>query len=286
MIGGKPMKTDTFTSPKRNITRILAFFLTLCILVTSISPTCIQAASKPKLSATTKTLYIGSSFTLKVTGTTKKVTWSSNKKSVATVTSKGKVTAKQAGIATISAKVSGKTLKCKVTVKAKFSATEATKKISVTMLDTGKGVVAILKNNNKIAVSIDAKMVYYSGGTMIDTASDDNYGLESGAECAMYFHAPYDSNYHDISYDDYKISLAVSKIKVDSNFGADNVMAEVTNNSGEKLEYIHLSIIYYDSNNNAIGYDEHYAYCETAGSADYISFDFPYDRVCQVKCVN
>jgi hypothetical protein len=72
-------------------------------------------------------------------------------------------------------------------------------------------------------------------------------------------------------------TLAASKIKVDSNFGADNVMAEVTNNSGETLEYIHLSIIYYDSNNNAIGYDEHYAYCETAGSADYISFDFPYD---------
>jgi hypothetical protein len=138
-----------------------------------------------------------------------------------------------------------------------------------------------------VAVSIDAKMVYYSGGTMIDTASDENYAFESGAECALLFHSPYDSDYNRVSYDDYKISLSVSesknkiyaasKINVSSNYGADNVMAEVTNNSGQNLEFIHMSIVYYDSSNNAIGYDETYAYCETAGSTDYIKFDLPYD---------
>ncbi len=70
-----------------------------------------------KINATSKTLYKGNTYTLKVSGTSKKVTWSSSNKSVATVSSKGKVTAKKAGTTTISAKVSGKTLKCKITVK-------------------------------------------------------------------------------------------------------------------------------------------------------------------------
>ena len=77
----------------------------------------VQAKDKIKLNVTSKTLYKGKSLTLKVSGTNKKVTWSSDKTSVATVTSKGKVTAKKVGIAYIYAKVSGKTLKCKITVK-------------------------------------------------------------------------------------------------------------------------------------------------------------------------
>ena len=46
-----------------------------------------------------------------------KVKWASSNKKVATVTAKGKVTAKKKGKATISAKVAGKTYKCKITVK-------------------------------------------------------------------------------------------------------------------------------------------------------------------------
>lgn len=45
-----------------------------------------------------------------------KATWKSSNPKVASVTSKGKVTAKKKGTATISAKVNGKTYKCKVTV--------------------------------------------------------------------------------------------------------------------------------------------------------------------------
>lgn len=46
-----------------------------------------------------------------------KVKWSSSNKKVATVDAKGKVTAKKKGTAKISAKVGGKTYKCKITVK-------------------------------------------------------------------------------------------------------------------------------------------------------------------------
>lgn len=63
---------------------------------------------------------MGSSTTLKISGTKSKVKWTSSKKSVATVNSKGKVTAKKAGTVTITCKgKNGKTYKCKITVKAK-----------------------------------------------------------------------------------------------------------------------------------------------------------------------
>lgn len=71
-------------------------------------------AASVKISKTKMTLGVGESSTLKVTGTSKKAKWSSSKKSVATVSSSGKVTAKKAGTATIKAKVGSKTYSCKV----------------------------------------------------------------------------------------------------------------------------------------------------------------------------
>lgn len=74
------------------------------------------SAATIKLNKTKVTVYAGKTTTLKIKGTSKKVTWKSSNKAVATVY-KGKVTAKKAGTATITAKVSGKSYKCKVTVK-------------------------------------------------------------------------------------------------------------------------------------------------------------------------
>lgn len=78
-----------------------------------------SASAAVKLSEKKITLTVGKSKTLKVKGTKKKVKWSSSKKSVATVSSKGKVTAKKKGTATITAKVGNKKYKCTVTVKTK-----------------------------------------------------------------------------------------------------------------------------------------------------------------------
>lgn len=78
----------------------------------------VEAAPNIKISKKKATLYVGQTLTLKVKGTNKKVKWSSSKKSVATVSSKGKVKAKKKGTATITAKVGNKKYNCKVTVKA------------------------------------------------------------------------------------------------------------------------------------------------------------------------
>lgn len=77
----------------------------------------VQYPPEAKISQTKATITVG--FTQKLSVDGAKVTkWSSSKKSVATVDSKGKVTAKKAGKTTISAKLdNGKTVKCTVTVK-------------------------------------------------------------------------------------------------------------------------------------------------------------------------
>ena len=86
--------------------------------------------TKVTLNKTKLTLGAKEKFTLKATITprnaaNKTVKWTSSKKSVATVSSKGVVTAKKTGKAVISAKVDGITKKCTITVK------KAPKKISL-----------------------------------------------------------------------------------------------------------------------------------------------------------
>ncbi len=106
----------------KHISKIIALCMVLFVagaftLPTQFAPAEIHAASKVKISKTKATMTVGKTMQLKIKGTKKKVTWSSNKKSVATVSKKGKVTAKKAGKATITAKVGKKKFKCSVTVK-------------------------------------------------------------------------------------------------------------------------------------------------------------------------
>lgn len=70
----------------------------------------------PKLNATKRTMNLASKYTLKLSGTKRKVSFKSSKTSVATVTSKGVITAKRVGSATITAKIKDKSYSCKVSV--------------------------------------------------------------------------------------------------------------------------------------------------------------------------
>lgn len=97
---------------------VKGFSLFLCIvLIVSAMGSPVYAAEKVRLNKTSVTLSVGESVTLKINGISIKSAKSSNKK-VASVNSKGKVTAKKKGKATIT--VTGKNkkkYKCKVTVK-------------------------------------------------------------------------------------------------------------------------------------------------------------------------
>lgn len=85
--------------------------------------------AKPKLSKKSATLNVGKSLKLTLKNNKKKVKWSTSNKKVATV-SNGKITAKGAGKATITAKVGSKKYTCKITVKAN--------KVNVNKSKTGK----------------------------------------------------------------------------------------------------------------------------------------------------
>ncbi len=101
---------------KRNGFLFGYFFILMIVILISIKPVEVLAA-KPNLNKTKVTLFKGESITLTVTKKKEKVNWSSSKKSVASVSSSGKVTAKKAGTAQIRAKIGKQTLKCKVIVK-------------------------------------------------------------------------------------------------------------------------------------------------------------------------
>ncbi len=77
---------------------------------------CKITVKNPKLSKTKASLFVGDKLTLKVIKTSKKITWSSSDKSVATVSKKGVVTAKGSGKATITAKFGKFKKKCVVNV--------------------------------------------------------------------------------------------------------------------------------------------------------------------------
>lgn len=75
-----------------------------------------EAKAKPVLNKKKVSLAVGGKVTLKLKNWKKRVTWSSSKKSVATVTGKGVVKAKKKGTANITAKAGGKKYVCRVTV--------------------------------------------------------------------------------------------------------------------------------------------------------------------------
>ena len=85
--------------------QILSLFLALTLFISAGYTATEAEAATIKLNRTSLSLHVGKSATLKVKGTTAKAKWTSSKKSVATVSKKGKVKAKKAGTTTITAKI-------------------------------------------------------------------------------------------------------------------------------------------------------------------------------------
>lgn len=102
--------------------KIMSMFLVFSLILAGISiPVKGEAAKKAALNIQVLDMAKGQKQQLKVTGVSGKVKWKSSKKSVAVVSGKGKVTAKKAGTAKITATVKGRKLSCKVTVRNKVA---------------------------------------------------------------------------------------------------------------------------------------------------------------------
>ena len=112
----------------KQLSFIIVFALVLSMVAPSFLPVLndtqkIEAATIVAISKKSISLYVGKTYTLKITGTTNTVKWSSSNKTIATVSTKGKVTAKKKGTATITALVNSKRYTCKVTVKTAATST-------------------------------------------------------------------------------------------------------------------------------------------------------------------
>lgn len=77
---------------------------------------------KPKLNAYNISLYKGETYQLKVTESKGKISWSADDTSIVKVNSNGFVSARNAGITFVKAKIGNVTVKCKITVKSPLDA--------------------------------------------------------------------------------------------------------------------------------------------------------------------
>ncbi len=82
----------------------------------SIKWTCKIKVEAPRLNTSSLKMNIQSSRQLKITGTTRKISWSSSAPRIAAVSSSGKVTALKSGSAVITAKINGIKYPCKIVV--------------------------------------------------------------------------------------------------------------------------------------------------------------------------
>ena len=121
----------------------------------------------PKLSSSSVAIFKGKTATLKLTGGgNAKASWSSSNKKVATVNSKGVVKGVGTGTCTIICKVSGVTLKCKVTVWTKQSLYNKVKPVDGFFTRSSLGydcIYVYFKNNTGLTVNrVDFKVYSFS----------------------------------------------------------------------------------------------------------------------------
>ena len=105
---------------KRNKKKWFCRVLLLLMIALLAMPAHASAASNIKLNKTKVSIFKGKGYTLKLSGASGKIKWSSSKTSVVTVNANGKITAKKKGTAVVKATVTLKSGKKKtVTMKVK-----------------------------------------------------------------------------------------------------------------------------------------------------------------------
>lgn len=238
----------------------------------------------PKISNSSLTLIKGSSQTLSLTGNTQKVKWSTSNKNIATVNSKGKVTAKKNGTATITATIGKKKFTCKVTVK-KLSNKYLSQNVTYESYEAPNELIVKFTNNNNVNLQCYFEVVYYDeSGNMIFT--DDffkNYFnvIETGKDQIAYFSYPKDD------YSRYKIKVSsklqnsaigmVDNIKVTSSSSSNGVTAKIQNTSSKTASVTYIYVLYY-KNNKVVGYDWNNIYDFKGGDSKYLHLSNPYDE--------
>jgi hypothetical protein len=201
----------------------------------------------PKLDKKQITLYTQSSSTVKMLGSSSKITWKSNNPSIATVDSKGKITGKTAGKTTITATTNGFTTTCTVTVK--------NISISKSTLSIYKGYTQTLKING-----IDTNIAWKSSNTSV--ARVNTKGLVTGIKVGT---ATITATHNGKKYTckvtvKNKPIIIITAVDWEINcVGGVEPMIEFKNNSNKTIKYVEFQTSYY----NSVGDP---AYCDISDS--------------------
>ena len=183
--------------------RFVSVILTLAMIL-SFLPN-VQASAKVKLSATSKTLYVGKSTTIKISGA-KSVKWSVSNSKIRIIKktkSYAKVKGISEGTATLNAKVNGVTYKCTFNIKElKSKAVNKVlcedKNIVVTFKEIRKGkIVLVVKNKSKKDFTYGNRYVILNGKTYYDNLSVSDIFSETERKYELNI---FDENYKDVDY--------------------------------------------------------------------------------------
>lgn len=162
---------------KKSILRLIIFFLVIAALQIPVS-----ADAKTKISRKSVTLNIGKTYNLKITGTKKKISWSTSKKTVSVrkltkTGSKVRVKAVKTGNAVVTAKINNKKYRCKITVvNPKLNKSSITLNSGQTYLlkmSGGTGKIVWASSNESIAVVRNGKVSAKKNGTIMISAKQN-----------------------------------------------------------------------------------------------------------------
>lgn len=174
----KTKKLITGNSLKRSKVLFLYLFVIVAMLFPAgfigESTVVSTKAASVRLNKSKQTMWVGDTLKLKVLHNKTKVKWSSSKKSVATVSAKGKVKAKKSGRAVITAKVKSKRYKCAIVVRrTTLSADKLTINYNSSMpltLNNSKGAVRWTSSDTRIAYANGNEVLGKSVGEAVITA--------------------------------------------------------------------------------------------------------------------
>ena len=202
-------KTDLI----RKLVRFLGLALSI-VMLAGLTATVPVSAATVKLNKKKISLYVGDTYKLKLKNATGKVKFSSTKKAVATVSSKGTVTAISEGTAKIKVKNAGKTYKCTVTVRIREPEPKTPETNEPGTGDTGTdvpeapGTADTASNDEAVYNAIIALKAQYPEGTPwtnADTyywdrnvASGLGYGGFTGMGCQAFAMIASDAAFGDV----------------------------------------------------------------------------------------
>lgn len=212
-----------------------------------------DAQAAVHLNKSVKAIKAGTSYKLKLSGTSRKAKWYSSDESIATVSSNGRVTGVSPGRTMVVAKIGDKKYKCQISVV--FNAEIAGSNITTELQECNTSVVALFDNNNTFAVIIKGWVTFYDiNEDEIKTVKQNNYCFEGGTKSALVFEKPEGAVSYKFKYDITKCFYTglMQYAVFDYDQGTDYVVGRVTNEGEKLITSYHCTLLMYDAAGNLI----------------------------------